>query len=266
MSAHGRMLACAVALTFLRVASAQEQRTQSELEHVPPDAPVGHVHDMPYSEMAQMMGMDDRSPLGKVTLDRLEWLDSDADSLAWDVSAWYGNDFDKLWLKTEGGRTGGVTEHAGVELLWDHIVSRWWNLQTGVRQDLGPDSRTWAAVGVQGLAPGFIEVQATAYVGEGGRTAARFVAEYDLLFTQRLVLQPALQLNLYGKDDEQRGIGAGLSDLELGLRLRYEFRREFAPYVGALWARRFGDTADPARAAGEDSDEIQFVAGVRLWF
>jgi copper resistance protein B len=105
-----------------------------------------------------------------------------------------------------------------------------------------------------------------AYVGDGGRTALRLSSEYDLLLTQRLVLQPALELNVYGEDDLERLIGAGLSDMELGLRLRYEIRREIAPYVGVNWLKRFGDTADLARAAGEDDDEFGLVAGIRLWF
>lgn len=151
--------------------------------------------------------------------------------------------------------------------LWDRIVSRWWNLQAGVRHDFGEGpSRDWVAVGVQGLAPYFFDVEATAYLGDSGRTAARFSAEYDLLFTQRLVLQPQFEVNLYGKDDPANRIGSGLSNLELALRLRYEFRREFAPYVGLVWTRRFGNTADFARAAGEDASDVQFLAGLRVWF
>ena len=241
---------------------------QSEREHVPPDPPTQEVMPMPYRQMAAMMAMDDRERLGKVLIDRLDWRDADEGSLLeWDAAAWYGGDYNKLWFKSEGERRAGVTEDVRSELLWDHVIGRWWNLQTGFRQDsgIGP-SRTWAAFGVQGLAPYFFDVEATAYLGEGGRTAARFSGEYDLLLTQRLILQPEAEINLYGKDDPERLIGSGFSDLQIGLRLRYEFRREFAPYVGVVWSRRFGKSADLARAEGDDPNDLQFLAGLRVWF
>jgi len=151
--------------------------------------------------------------------------------------------------------------------LWDHIATPWWSTRLGVRSDSGEGpARNWIAFGVAGLAPGFVGLEATAYVGDGGRTALRLSTEYDLLLTQRLVLQPQLELNAYGKDDPERLVGAGLSDLEVGLRLRYEFRREIAPYLGVSWSYQFGETADLAEAAGEDPDEFSFIAGVRIWF
>jgi copper resistance protein B len=154
-----------------------------------------------------------------------------------------------------------------VEVLWDRIATAWWSTRLGMRWDVGDGpSQSWVAFGVGGLAPGFVELEAMAYVSDGGRTAFRLATEYDLLLTQRLVLQPALELNAYGQDDAERLIGAGLSNVELGLRLRYEFRREVAPYFGVNWVKRFGDSADFARAAGVDPDEIAFVAGFRLWF
>jgi copper resistance protein B len=154
-----------------------------------------------------------------------------------------------------------------VEVLWDRITTAWWSTRLGMRWDVGDGpSQSWVAFGVAGLAPGFVELEAMAYVSDGGHTALRLSTEYDLLLTQRLVLQPALEINAYGHDDPERLIGAGVSDLDLGLRLRYEFRREFAPYLGVSWVKRFGDTADLARAAGEEDDEISLVAGFRLWF
>jgi len=249
-------------------ASEQTMPTDSEREHVPPDPPATELHAMPYRAMTRMMGMDDTASLGKILLDRLDWRDAGGASLfAWDAQAWYGNDYNKLWLKTEGERSRGTTEGARAEALWDRIVSRWWNLQAGVRHDFGEGpSRDWVAVGVQGLAPYFFDIEATAYLGDSGRTAARFSAEYDLLFTQRLVLQPQFEMNLYGKDDPANRIGSGLSNVELALRLRYEVRREFAPYVGLVWTHRFGNTADFAQAAGEDTSDVQFLAGLRVWF
>jgi copper resistance protein B len=240
----------------------------SEREHVPPDPPAHEMHDMPYDAMVEMMAMDDTDPFSRVLFDQLDWRDGDgADVFAWDAEAWYGGDYHKLWLKTEGDLTGGTVEEARAEALWDRVFSRWWSLQTGVRHDFGEGpSRTWAAFGVQGLAPYFLEVEATAYLGEGGRTAARFSGEYDLLLTQRLVLQPEIELSLHGKSDPENGIGSGLSDVQFGLRLRYELRREFAPYVGLVWTRRFAQTADFARAVGDDASDWQVLAGLRAWF
>jgi copper resistance protein B len=140
-------------------------------------------------------------------------------------------------------------------------------VQSGVRHDFGAGpSRTWAAFGVQGLAPYWFEVEATVYVGDAGRSAARLVGEYELLLTQRWILQPKMELNLYGKQDAQNQVGSGLSDIQAGLRLRYEIRREFAPFVGVVWSRRFGGSADFLRDAGEDVSDVQFVAGLRAWF
>jgi copper resistance protein B len=238
----------------------------SEREHVPPDPPQTRVHAMPYHEMADMMGMDDRKRFGKVMVDRLEWRDADTSIYEWEASAWYGGDFHKLWLETEGEHVGGSTEDGRVEVLWDRIASAWWSTRLGLRQDFGGPAQSWLAFGVAGLAPGFIELDATAYVGDQGRAALRLSADYDLLLTQRLVLQPETEINFYSEEDPERLIGTGLSDLEIGLRLRYEFRREIAPYLGVSWSKRFGDSADLARAAGEDADEISMVAGIRLWF
>jgi copper resistance protein B len=239
----------------------------SEREHVPPDPPQTRMHPMTYREMTGMMGMDDRARQRKVMLDRVEWIDAAAATFAWDAAAWYGGDYHKLWLEAEGERASGATQDSRVELAWDRIITPWWSTRVGIRQDGGAGpARSWATFGVAGLAPGFVEVEVSAYVGEDGRTALRIASDYDLLFTQRLVLQPRIELNAYGKDDAQRLIGAGLADLALDLRLRYEFRREFAPYVGVRWEKRFGESADFARAAGDDPDEISLVAGLRLWF
>jgi len=223
-------------------------RALAQSEHVPPDPPQTHVHDMPYDEMVEMMGMDDRAPFGKVMLDRLEWRDADVSTFEWEAAAWYGGDFNKVWLATEGEHVDGSAGDARVELLWDRILTAWWSTRVGAREDFGEGpTRDWLALGFAGLAPGFFELEAMAFVGDSGRTALRLSGDYDLLLTQRLV-------------------GAGLSDLEIGLRLRYEFRREFAPYLGLSWSKRFGDSADFAEAAGHDSDVVSWVAGIRAWF
>jgi copper resistance protein B len=243
------------------------EATESELRHVPPLPPQHPMPEMSNERMIELMEMDDTAAFGKVLLDQLEWRDIDGNNgLFWDGQAWYGRDFNKLWLKSEGESVSGESE-ARVEALWDHVFARWWSVQTGVRHDLGEGpGRTWAAFGMQGLAPHWFEVEATLYVGERGRTAAIFSGEYEVLLTQRLILQPKIELNLYGKDDPENGIGSGLSEGELALRLRYEIRREFAPYLGVTWTRSFGNTADLVRAAGRDASEVQVVAGLRIWF
>lgn len=199
--------------------------------------------------------------------DRLEWQDTDEAALAWEGLAWIGGDVDRVWLRSEGETEDGRVEHANVEVLYGHAVTAWWDVVAGVRHDFGEGpSRTWAAFGVQGLAPYKFEVEATAYVGDGGRTAASLEAEYDTLLTNRLILQWTAEANLHGKDDPARGIGSGLSTVEAGARLRYEITRRFAPYVGIEHERAFGGTADLRRDAGHAVDETRLVAGVRFWF
>jgi copper resistance protein B len=207
--------------------------------------------------------------LGMLLLDRLEYMHArdGANALAIDGEAWCGHNLDKLWLKFEGERADGRLQGLRTEALWSHAVAPFWDAQLGVRHDFGAGpGRTWAAIGVEGVAPYWFETEATLYVGQGGRTAARVAFEYEARFTQRLILQPSLEANLYGRDDPQRGIGSGLADVEAGMRLRYEIRREFAPYVGLVWRQRFGRSRDYARAQGEPADDLQLVAGVRVWF
>ena len=240
----------------------------SEEAHVPPDPPQHPMGDMPYPKMAAMMQMDDTARTAKVLFDQLEWRNpAEGNATVWDAWGWYGGDYNKAWLRTEGERVGGTTQNARADLLWDHIFARWWSVQSGGRRDFGEGpARTWAAIGVQGLAPDWFDTEATFYVGDQGRTAVRLKTEYQLLFTQRLILQPEGEANLYGKPDPPRQLGSGLSDLEIALRLRYEVRREFSPYVGVVWSRRFGGTADRVRQSGGDVSDVQFVAGLRAWF
>lgn len=247
--------------------AASDEPGESEREHVPPDPPQHFMGDMSNEQMIELMQMDDDAPYGKVLLDQLEWREiDDADAQVWEFDAWYGDDYNKLWLETEGERVDGDAD-GRVEVMWDRIFSRWWSFQTGVRQDFGAGpSRTWLDLGIQGLAPYFFEVDAAIYVGEEGRTAARFSGEYDILITQRLILQPEIELRAFGKDDPQSGIGSGFSQAEVGLRLRYEIRRELAPYVGVHWERKFGRTADLARADGDDPDDLALVLGLHAWF
>ena len=203
-----------------------------------------------------------------VLLDRLEAAEADgAERLDWEVSAWAGRSLRRLWLRSEGGRRGGETMRADVELLGGMLVARWWEVVAGVRHDAEPGrSRTWGAFGVQGLAPYGFELEATAYVGEGGRSAARIEAGHELPVTPRLILEPSLEADWYGRSDRERGIGRGLSRAEAGLRIRYELRREVAPYLGVVREKTFGETKALERAAGRDPDESMLVLGIRLWF
>ncbi|MFT3763262.1 MAG: copper resistance protein B [Pseudoxanthomonas sp.] len=208
-----------------------------------------------------------------VLFNRLEAWDTDPGSgQAWEGKAWIGGDVDRLWLRSEGERVHGRTESSDLELLYGRSVNAWWDVVAGVRQDFRPaDAQTWAAVGVQGMAPYRFEVAATAYLGESGRTAAKLEVEYDLLLSNRLILQPLLEADFNGKDDPSRRTGSGLATAEFGLRLRYEITRRFAPYVGVAHERAFGSTADYRRAdyrrdEGEDARDTRWVAGVRFWF
>ena len=218
--------------------------------------------------MVDAMGMDDEATFAKLKLDRLERsFGGDAPALSWDIDAWLGRDFDKLRIRSEGEHVRGATEDADVEALWSHAIAPFWDTELGVRQDIGGHAnRTWLAFGVQGLAPYWFELGATAYVGESGRAALRLEADYDLSLTQRLILQPRAEINAYGADDRAAGIGAGLSDAAVGFRLRYEIRREFAPYVGVVWKHR--REAGDVFPLGVDrtGTERQIVAGLRLWF
>ena len=203
-----------------------------------------------------------------VLFDQLEWQgDKSGNGVSWDARGWIGRDLNRLWFRAEGEADAGRPGDAEVQLFYGRAFARWWDVVVGLRQDLRPGpAQSWLAVGVQGLAPYWFDVEATAYLGAGGQTAARLKAEYELLFTNRLALQPLVEVNLYGRTNAERGIGAGVSSFDAGLRIRYELRREFAPYLGVTGHSRFGETAGFAEAAGESTSGRRFVAGLRLWF
>jgi copper resistance protein B len=253
--------ACVIAL-HSRAAEAQHAHdgaavTPAERATAFPDLGGMHAHDAMLE-----------SPFNHfVRLDELEAQDAEDDIFKWDLDAWFGRELDRLWLRSEGERSDGATETADLELLWGRSFTPWWTLVAGARADLDPGpERTWAAIGIQGLSPYRFEIETTAYLGEGGDTAARVEARCEVLFTNRLILQPLIELDWYGQDDAATGIGSGLARGELGLRLRYEIRREIAPYVGIVHAKSFGATADYARASGRDADDTRLVTGIRLWF
>jgi len=190
------------------------------------------------------------------------------DSLNWDAQGWIGEDYNKLWIKTEGEKVfGGALEEAEVQVLYSRLIHPFWDIQVGGRYDARPQpQRGFGVIGLQGLAPYFFEVDAAGFVSHEGDVSARLKGEYELLLTQKLILQPSAEFNLAAQQVEKLGIGSGLTDVELGLRLRYEFVREFAPYVGVSWERKIGKTADFARDEGEDVDALSLVTGVRFWF
>lgn len=210
----------------------------------------------------------DQLPVSLMLVDQLEFVTgNEGDGIGWSAQFARGGDNDKLWLRTQGIRTsGGLDPQTGAEALWWHAYSPFWGRTLGVRQDIGRGARTWLAFGVEGLAPYWFDVELTGYVSDNGNLSARVKASYDLLLSNRLIMTPAIESNVFSKKQKDRQLGAGVSNLELGIRLRYEIKRKFAPYVGFAWERSFGDTADFKRLEGDPVTERRFVAGVRLWW
>lgn len=206
----------------------------------------------------------------RVGVDQLEVALRDGrDVYAWeDLHFWYGGDINRLRIKSEGeGAFGGSVERAEVQALWSRAISPFFDLQAGLRYDIRPDpERAYLVLGVQGLAPYWFEIDGAVFVSHRGELSARFEGEYDQRITQRLIVQPRVELDLSLQDVPQLGIGSGLSSAEAGLRLRYEFVPEFAPYVGVQYERAFGDTARFSRAAGHDVGGWSLLLGVRAWF
>jgi copper resistance protein B len=190
------------------------------------------------------------------------------DGYRWDGEAWYGGDINRLWIKSEGeGELRRGLDSGDVQLLYSHAIDPYFNLQAGVRQDIGPSPRrTYATIGFEGLAPGMFEVEGGVFLSNKGEVIGRVEGYYDQRITQRLVFQPRVELNFSAQDIPEIAIGSGLSNVELGARLRYEIKRQFAPYIGVSYYRKLGDTASYARARGEDVHATSFVAGVRFWF
>jgi len=202
--------------------------------------------------------------------ERLEYHSNGGDPLmVWEGQGWIGRDLHKLWFKTEGEYETNEDrfEEAEVQALYSQAISPFWELQAGLRQDIKPDpSRTYAVFGAQGVAPQWFELDGALFLSNKGDLSARLEAEYEFRLTQRLMLQPRIELNAAFSDDHDIGVGSGLSTAQAGLRLRYEITREFAPYIGVSWARSFGETRDFQRLEGEDTNQASFVAGMRFWF
>ena len=191
-----------------------------------------------------------------------------ADNYRWDAEAWFGGDLDRFVIKSEGrGDIVGDTGEAEVQALYSRAIGPYFNVQGGVRYDLRPTpSRGYATIGIEGLAPYMFEVGGALFVSNRGAVLARVEGSYDQRITQRLILQPRVELNFAAQDVRDTGIGAGLSDAELGLRLRYEIKREFAPYIGVSYDAKLGKSAQFARAAAERVSSVSLVIGLRTWF
>ncbi|MGZ8257008.1 MAG: copper resistance protein B [Gallionella sp.] len=226
-------------------------------ENVPAD-------DAAFGEFGRphMMGEEN---MGGVLLNRLER--TQQQNTAYELLAVYGQPFNRAVLKADGVLANARVQEARTELVWAQGLDAFWDRQLGARLDSGGlPSRAWAAFGVQGIAPYWFNVEATAYLGEQGRSALRLAAEYDVLITQKILLQPRVESNFYGQSDASRHLGGGLSDATFGLRLRYEIEREFAPYLGFERANKFAGSASFARAAGEATGQNRWVVGLRMWF
>lgn len=236
----------------------------------PPDARDPHA----YSNGVGFTRGDDRPMLmdqhsfHSILIDKLELARADGETIVpYDLEAWFGGTYDRAVLEAQGHFASGDLEEARTELLWGRAFAAYWDTRIGVRYDSGRGpNRTWLAAGIEGLAPYRFELDVTAYVGESSRTALRIDASYDMLISQQLILQPRLEANFYGRDDVARGLGSGLADLALALRLRYEIRRELAPYIGVEWINQYGGTEDLTRTAGDDPSDTRLTMGLRFWF
>lgn len=192
-----------------------------------------------------------------------------ADTYSWGAQGWTGGDINRFWWKTEGeGEIDGKLHEVEVQALYSRAIAPFWDVQAGVRQDFRPDGEdaTHLTVGVQGVAPYWFEMGAAAFLSTEGDLTARVEAEYDQRITQKWILQPAIEMALSAGDIPELEIGSGLTSVTAGLRLRYEIRKEFAPYVGVEWSRSLGETADYARARGQDPEDTRLVVGVKAWF
>lgn len=240
-------------------------------------AQMSHDHGAPAPATPSTSDPGDPAPFGPPVMDQqvfyhlllnqLEGWFGETSSFRWSGEAWLGTDEHRLWLRSEGRLAGGKVEDGQHELLYARPISTYFNVMAGGRYDLdSAPGRGWGAIGIEGLAPLFFRVAATGYVGGDGRLAAKLEGSYDLLLTQKLILQPQIEMNFYSHADPARDLGSGLAEIDAGIRLRYEITRKVAPYVGVTYAGKFGGTADFARASGHATNEVRFTVGLRTWF
>jgi copper resistance protein B len=252
----GRDIALVAAAILFGLAS----RAQAEMGHAMPDA-------APTDAAPFGAPVDDQRIFYHVLFNQLEGRFGDTSAFRWSGEAWAGTDEHRLWLRSEGMLSGGQVPDSQQELFYSRPISTYFDAKLGARYDLDSlPGRGWGAVGVEGLAPLFFRVAATGYVSGDGHLAAKLEGSYDLLITQRLILQPQIEMNFYSMDDPARRVGSGLSDIDAGLRLRSEITREFAPYLGVTYDGKFGSTAAFAAGAGEPLNQVRFAVGLRDWF
>ena len=241
----------------------------------PPPVPTDHAADAVYGAPNMAMGRHHlKEGHGGQKLTQVMFNLAEAqfrkgrDGFEWDGEGWYGGDINRLWVKSQGdGSFGRSIDRAEVQALYSHAIDPYFNLQAGVRYDFKPNpSRAYATVGIEGLAPGFFDVQGALFLSNKGELMARAEGWYDQRITQRLILQPRAELNFAAQSTREIGVGSGLSNAEIGLRLRYDIRREFSPYLGVQYKRAFGDTRRYLREAGEDPGGWSLLTGVRVWF
>jgi len=229
-------------------------------------ASMGNSSYTQYGEPAVM----DNGVFGHVLFSQLEGRTNGPDNeFRWNGEGWVGTDMNKLWIKSEGFLENGKVTDGDTEALYSRPIPylRYFDFQAGVRYDLDSNpGLTWGAIGIQGLAPCFFELEPTFYFSDRGRVAGRIEASYDILITQRLIAQPQIEMNFYNKSDPSREIGSGLSDLDSGFRIRYEITRKFAPYIGFAYTGNYGKTATFVRNEGGKRSDPRFVFGVRLWY
>lgn len=220
----------------------------------PPDSRTPATHDAHGTAMFSMVSIE----AGYAGVDGGLW--------ALDVNGWVGGDIERVWVRFRGETRDGTLDSAEAEAFYGWNVDPFWDVLLGLRQDFEPDGETWLAAGIAGLAPYFIESEATLFLSTEGDAALRIEQSFDLLLTQRLIAEPHAELNVYAQDMPWRGIGAGLSDIEAGIQLRYEITRKFSPFIEIVWERDLGETAGLTRAAGEDVEETTIRFGLRGWF
>ena len=241
----------------------------------PPAVPTDHAADQVYGAAAMAMGrhhlgeFHGGQKMGQLLVNIAEYhFNRGRDGYQWVGQGWYGGDIDRLWVKSQGdGQVRRGVERGEVQGLYSHAIGPYFNLQGGVRHDFKPTpSRTYATVGIEGLAPSFFDLEAAMFLSNKGELMGRVEGSYDQRITQRLILQPRVEINAAAQSTKAIGIGSGLSDVEAGLRLRYDIRREFAPYVGVQYKRAFGTTGRYLSDAGERRGGWSLLTGVRTWF
>ncbi|MES1937167.1 copper resistance B [Salinisphaera hydrothermalis C27AD] len=249
------------------VVQAEELAGTAALNSVIPNGPTDSASGAP---AAWSKPIHDKQINHYFSVDRLEYgAMGGPDNYLWDAQGWIGGDYNKFWWKTEGEGPmgGGAPDDTEFQALYSRMITPFWNAEIGMRYDVNPNpDRGFAVIGIQGLLPYWLESDTALFVSEDGDVSFRGEFEYELLLTQRLILQPRVEVNLSAQDAPEYGLASGLNNTEMGLRLRYQIRREFAPYIGVRWDQKYGATHDLARASGEDGSSTAFVIGMRAWY